>query len=190
MGSREILTVLLSTAMGFAAGGLSTRIYSNKIQQVTTLRAERFELVDAGGSVKAFWGHEASGDEVLAFEDATNRSVATIGVRSKGGERSPFLDFAGRDGKSRAKLELGWMDRPIFGLSDEKWEGRVLLGFIENDSPSPDDDNWALWFRHPDDASIGTMRDPINGSVSGTLILSDQKKLLLRVPTLPGKKNN
>jgi hypothetical protein len=73
-------------------------------------------------------------------------------------------------------------------MSDEKWEGRVMLGFVENDAPDAADADWALRFRYPDRALIGVLRDPITGSLNGTLILSDGKKQLLRVPKLPEHK--
>lgn len=54
-------------------------------------------------------------------------------------------------------------------MSDEEWEGRVLLGFLPSDAPGATDANWGLAFLHPDLAYIGVNRNPENGSLEGSL---------------------
>jgi hypothetical protein len=54
----------------------------------------------------------------------------------------------GRDGKNRISLDLDQADKPIFVMSDERWEGRVHLGFMPPDTfPYSDWDHWGLLFR-------------------------------------------
>jgi hypothetical protein len=77
------------------------------------------------------------------------------------------------------------MERPSIVLSDERWEGRVLLGFIPTDYPSPEDSNWALTFMHPDVASIGIWRDPKVGSLGGSLSISDGRGHSFLYPRIP-----
>jgi hypothetical protein len=189
MTRREILILMLATVSGFF-GGRTAPDRSVKAADTAPVRATRFELVDASGKEVAFLGSDSQSNTVLAFEDENHHLVARFGLRGNGPVASPFLDFAGKDGKPRLNMELGSMDRPIFALSDEKWEGRVLLGFIEGDYPDPTGADWALQFRYPDFASIGVLRNPIDGSMSGVLALSNKKKLLLRVPPVPDHGKN
>jgi hypothetical protein len=55
----------------------------------------------------------------------------------------------GRGGKNRIALELDQAEKPMLVMSDEKWEGRVHLGYIEPDTKDPRWDNWGLAFRAP-----------------------------------------
>jgi hypothetical protein len=68
-----------------------------------------------------------------------------IGVLSDG---SPRLYINGRDKKRRIVMGLDQADKPILVMSDEKWEGRVHLGFMPPDTfPYGNWDHWGLLFR-------------------------------------------
>jgi len=54
-------------------------------------------------------------------------------------------------------------------MPDERYEGRLVLGFIGNDAPSPKDDDWGLLFRGPSVAGIGSIKDPVDGKYRGYL---------------------
>ena len=43
-------------------------------------------------------------------------------------------------------FELDTLDKPMIGMGDEKWEGRVHLGFVEPDVLDPASDDWRLSF--------------------------------------------
>lgn len=180
MKMRDILFLVIALASGYV-GAYIQRLYQTPPLN-PVIRATRFELIGPSGKPVAYWGSDPEKNIVLAFNDGSNHPVARFGLRDDGSTGSPFLDLVGKDGKFRARMQLGWRDRPILAMSDEKWEGRVMLGFVENDAPNPDDSDWALRFRFPDDASIGVMRDARTGSVSGKIFISDGKKAFLLFP--------
>jgi hypothetical protein len=41
-------------------------------------------------------------------------------------------------------IELDGLDKPMLGMGDEKWQGRVRLGFVEPDMLDPSSDDWGL----------------------------------------------
>jgi hypothetical protein len=79
------------------------------------------------------------------------------------------MNILGTDGNTRALLYLTQQQKPIFNMADERHESRLELGFISNDAPSPADDDWALRFRAPDVAGIGSMKDPVDRKYRGYL---------------------
>jgi len=156
----------------------------NRQSKATTVRASRFELTDDTGRVVAFWGIDRGNNTVLAFlRKATQVGVSdglsdsftrftkqnsneafAVGLIST---EAPFMNLLGDDGQSRAFLYLNSQQKPVFAMSDERFEGRLTLGFVNNDAPSPRDDEWALLFRGPDVAGIGSVKDPTDGKYRG-----------------------
>jgi hypothetical protein len=53
-------------------------------------------------------------------------------------------------------------------MADEHSESRLELGFISNDAPALEDDDWALRFRAPDVAGIGSMKDQVITNIGVT----------------------
>jgi hypothetical protein len=89
----------------------------------------------------------------------------------------PFMNLQAKDGSSRAMLYLSEYQKPVFIMSDEHYEGRLILGFISNDARSPADDDWALSFRGPDVATIGSMKDPVDGKYRGFLTVARNPRI-------------
>jgi hypothetical protein len=83
--------------------------------------------------------------------------------------RVPFMNLLASDGTSRALLYLTKEQKPVFNMSDERSESRLELGFISNDVPAASDDDWALRFRAPDVAGIGSLKDPTDHKYRGYL---------------------
>jgi hypothetical protein len=85
----------------------------------------------------------------------------------------------GRDGKQRIVMELDQSDKPALGMGDERWEGRVQLGFIAPDTYTPEWDNWGLWFRafgsERPVASIGVTNSGPGRAPEGVLTLSGRR---------------
>ena len=196
----NLIALLLAGIVGFLGGVLSNFVRMGGPLTQTTVRSQRFELVDSAGRTRAFWGVDAGGNRVIAFIGAGSsggnstsekcpervpftgqgrNEAAGFGLRS---DSSPFLNFSGSDGKSKMILYLGHQSRPVLVMSDENNEGRVLLGSIPHDSPSPRDDDWGLIFREPNLASIGVRRDPVSGLYSGTAAVRDAKGRVWQAP--------
>lgn len=156
MTGRQIWPLILATISGFVGGYISSRMQSVSASTTDVLRASRFELVDESGRRIGAWERDSKGRSVITFVGKDGNELTTLGLAND----SPFLNMAGRDGKVCLTLHLGRADKPLLGMGDENWEGRVLLGFIEHDVPSRHGDDWGLLFRAPgslpDLASIGT----------------------------------
>ena len=169
MRTREILMMMLASAFGFVGGAVYSRVHTLHVDDAQVLRGHRFELLDDSGRVIAFGRNDNLKNVVLGFRDKDDHSVATFGL---GSDRTPFFDMAGKDGKSRVRLELDWMQqmqqKPTLVMSDEKWEGRVMFGFLPSDYPDREWDDWGLAFRAPnvgDLANIGLIKR--DGKLSG-----------------------
>jgi hypothetical protein len=134
---------------------------------MNVVRAARFEIVDQSGKPLAFWGPDDLKQMVLGFKDKGNNVVASLGMSSTG---VPFFDMSGSDGRSRVRIELSSSQKPTLAMSDAAWEGRVLLGFVQNDVPDRRDDDWFLRFRAPGGGElggIGMARTGAEGRLSG-----------------------
>jgi hypothetical protein len=154
------------------------------------LRARGFELVDETGNVISYWGVDNKKETVLAFrsrrplrperpkgsprsaglEDPLNQGTA-IGMV----EDSPFLTFRVADGTTRLRIYLTPWHKPILIMDDENG-GRVALGINQSDTPSADDNDWALQFS-PNRAWIGMFSRPEGGQeyVRGFLSVNRDK---------------
>ncbi len=180
---------LLSCVFGVIGGYAFTHWQIARLdQKVPALRSSRFELTDRTGRVVAVWGTDKWSNTVLAFlrkpgqdvhpedyylgpppfpEHSPNVAFA-IGMSST---QSPFMNLQATDGLSRVFLSLQDYQKPVFMMSDERYEGRLVLGFIDTDTPSPDDDAWGLSFRGPSVAGIGSFKSPVDGKYRGSLFV-------------------
>jgi hypothetical protein len=186
---------LLSSIFGVIGGYTYSHLHAPQAPGIPTIRASRFELTDSTGKVVAFWGTDRGNNTVLAFlqTPATENGSAelklpaeqtrftgqnpneafAVGILST---QAPFMNILGRDGNTRALLYLTQQQKPIFNMADERHESRLELGFISNDAPSPADDDWALRFRAPDVAGIGSMKDPVDHKYRGYLSVEKNPK--------------
>lgn len=143
MSIRDSVTILAACAAGYLGGVLSAT-NSVKASPSDVVRASRFELVDGGGSPVASWELDSKGEVHLSFVHDSHVGIA-LGTLSDG---RPFLRMGGRDGKNRLSFDLDQADKPILAMSDERWEGRVHLGFMPPDTfPYSNWDHWGLLFR-------------------------------------------
>ena len=168
MNKREIQLLICASMFGFLGGSLSAPLRPANASDLNVVRATRFEIVDNSGTPVAFWGPTDTKELVLAFRDQSKNQVAAFGIHSNG---SPFLDLSGADGKSRVRVQLEENQKPQLAMSDEAWEGRLLLGFVASDVPIPTDGDWALRLRAPggDFAGIGIIKNRTDGTLSGTV---------------------
>ena len=141
---RAIATFALVAILAGVSGYLGGTFGRDKAEaaSVSAVKGSRFELVNGHGSTVATWSVEKNGAHIRFFSDRGTTPV-DIGVLSDG---RPYVTMSGRDGKRRVVIELDQHDKPILGMGDERWEGRVLLGFVEPDTYTPEWDNWGLAF--------------------------------------------
>jgi hypothetical protein len=144
---KDLFIVVLAAVSGYAGGFVSARPHGANAVAAGSIRATRFELVDASGKTLGYWGfdHRYEGRLVLAFTGGKSGELAAFGLADRDG----FLTLTGTDGKPRATLAVGWHGKPSLALGDDKWWGRVALGFWGSDAPRPEEDRWALVFQGP-----------------------------------------
>jgi hypothetical protein len=143
MTVRDSFLLLAACAAGYV-GGLSSSQTSAKASTPGVVRASRFELVNESGAPVATWEFGTTdGARVRFLQGGT--AALDIGVLADG---SPRLYMNGRDRKRRIVVGLDQADKPALVMSDEKWEGRVHLGFMPPDAfPYGNWDHWGLLFR-------------------------------------------
>jgi|HubBroStandDraft_1064217.scaffolds.fasta_scaffold109846_2 hypothetical protein len=143
------ISSLYGMIAAFAAGylgGVAASQRSVEASPAAAIRATKFELVDGSGTPVAVWEVSPRGGAHMRFlYNKGNAAGVDMGALSDG---RPFLFMAGRDGKVRIALQLDQADKPMLGMGDERWEGRVHLGFMPPDTfPYSDWDHWGLVFR-------------------------------------------
>lgn len=143
MSFKDCFILLASCAAGYL-GGVQASQSPASAASGDVVRASRFELVNETGNIVGSWEVESGGGVQLSlFRDQHPSFV--LGTRPDG---RPFLQMDGQDGKNRISLNLNQGDKPIFVMSDERWEGRVHLGFMPPDTfPYSNWDHWGLLFR-------------------------------------------
>jgi hypothetical protein len=193
--ARQFLAWLLSCFFGAVGGYAYSRLQNPRAVKTEVVRGSRFELTDTNGRVIAFWGIDRGGNRVLAFLRTTAPSAGpedfklpaeqtpftgqnpneelALGILST---EKPFINLLGNDGKSRALLYLTDQQKPILNMADERNESRLGLGFIGNDAPTQADDEWALIFRNPNVAGIGSMKDSSTRKYRGYLSVERNPK--------------
>lgn len=181
MTLKDIWALSLAAACGFLGGTAANPSKQAKAAAPDTVRAARFELVDQSGHPISVWERDHQGRAVLAFEGKHGNQTIVLGLRP---DASPFLDMEGPDGRPHMTLRLDARGRPLLGMGDESWEGRVLLGFVAPDTPSKSDD-WGLLFRAPGSgtlASIGVVSDSTGARSGGLFVRTGTGEVWHAVP--------
>jgi hypothetical protein len=202
MARSNLWTLVLGAVLGFLGGMVGGAVRTGGgVATPSVVEAKQFELVNDSGAPIAFWGYDSGGNAVLAFVrryseselslngskrppvvpftgQSGNERVA-LGMRSDG---MPFIDLVGKDSEPRTLFYTGDDDKPIMVMGDEHHEVRVMLGFLQDDAPSPKDDDWGLAFRNPDLAGIGVRRDPVTNKQSGWFQIKHEQGRVRRVP--------
>ncbi len=186
---RYFTVILIAAAAGFAGGLASSKPRDVQAADATVIRARRFELVDDSGKTISYWGFDDryQGRLVIAFTGGKSGELAGFGL----GDQSGFLTLTGTDGRQRARLYVGWHEKPSLVLGDEKWSSRVGLGFTAGDAPSENDDNWALTFwvphfdvglRNPIPAEIGYAKNASGTGWDGEVYVKNGAGKVWRAP--------
>ena len=174
MNLRDLAGLLLACAAGFLGGSFAAG-HRVAASAPNIVRATAFELVDASGAPVARWRVGVDNTVRMSFLFDHENEALQIGVANG----RPFVRMAGRDGRDRMVMELDAADKPMIGMGDEKWEGRVHLGFLPPDTfPYGDWDNWGLSFRGVGSqravAAIGMLRKGTN-RFEGFIALSGKR---------------
>src|SRR4051794_15046502 len=117
-------TVTTATVLALLAGVLggffASYWFMRQRKEPEVVRAKRFDVVSANGTVRA----------TLALE---------------GGEL-PKLALYAPDGKERVLLSLDNIDEALLMMRDRKGDIRTFFGHKTSDTASLDDDDWTLSF--------------------------------------------
>lgn len=122
--------VMLVAAVMTAAGMFLLGAGGEGVQQV--VRAERFELVDANGTVRAALGSDSAGRPGLWQYDQNGTTRALLCLGDSG---QPGLRLYDQNGTTRASLRLGDSGQPGLGLLDQNESIRVALVLNEFGQP-------------------------------------------------------
>lgn len=175
MSIRNLLATVAVAGLAGILGGITGSRHQVQAAPPQTVKASKFELVNAAGVTLAIWEAGSGSEAHLRFLPARGHAAIDVGVSSDG---SPVVQVAGRDGKRRIVLALDQFDRPALAMGDERWEGRALLGFRGYDVPDKNQDDWGLFFRvfgsERAVASIGVAKGG-DGSPEGVLTLSGKR---------------
>lgn len=136
------------------------------------VRAARFELVDATGTVKAVLETNDDHQAVLSFFDVNGKPQVELGLFSSGGGQ--ILRFSDKYGRSRMTIASLPSSGTSLTMGDNSRQ-RLVLGFQPNDAPSASDDDWGLTFPRNGNlsswAAIGITKDGHTGQTHGILSL-------------------
>lgn len=172
----NLLNVALACVAGFVGGALASRS-SVQAAPPTVVRASRFELLDTAGHSVARWEIDPERKGVhMCFLD---RGITTLDLGALP-HAGPFLWINGRDGKRRFSVSLDPSGKPGLSMSDERWLGRVVLGYIGTDTPDIPDtsDDWGLGFRPfgtTRSAAYMGMTNVQGGETRGVLFVNGEK---------------
>lgn len=152
--SRNIIVAVIAVAGGFVGGVLHDQIQ----QKPSTLRAERFEVVDRSGRIASYWGPDADPQipnstprgTLLVFSDLQGVRRCQIGSRS--GDTGPELLFFGSGGPTdgpRVGIELGGTGSPSLHMRGQGGD-KMDLGAMYGDVSGKPELGWGLSFRASD----------------------------------------
>jgi hypothetical protein len=113
-----VCLVVTVAAVAYAAGQAKTA--TPKV-----VRAQKFEVVDAQGRVRATLGLLPDGSPSLELTDEQGKTRAQLSLYSDG---SPYLGLQDAKLKTRAELSLDSGGRPSLALSDEQGKTRATMG--------------------------------------------------------------
>ena len=95
----------------------------------TVVRAQKFELLDADGTVKAVLGQVEDGNPAFVLYGSNGERRVALRVM---GDDTARLHLFHRDGTPRAWMGLEWTGRPSFQLFGEDMRARTSVG-IQSD---------------------------------------------------------
>lgn len=176
--------------IAIASGVLGSVLYDLIKPKPTTIRAERFELLDPPGRLVSFWGPDgnhripstSSKGALLVFEDPHGRRRCQIGSRI--GDYGPELMFYGADGPSdkperfdsvpRVSIGLGGTGSPMLNMRGTRGD-QMTLGAMYGDVPGEPEGGWGISFRAWDIQARAAMgyRHSWDGSYQSGITLSD-----------------
>jgi hypothetical protein len=174
MNLKSLFGILAACIAGFLGGTFASQ---NRVEAFspTVVRASKFELLNGAGVPVGSWEVDSNNEIHLRLLPRQEHAAFDIGIL---GDGRPIFRMSGRDGKDRVVIELDQADKPILGMGDERWEGRVLLGFNGPDFPDSNWDNWGLRFHtfgsNKTVSGIGTTQKK-GGPVKGFLTVSGKR---------------
>jgi hypothetical protein len=160
MRTKSVYMLIAACVAGYIGGALSPQ-RAVKASTPEVVRATGFDLVDGSGKPVARWGLDSGGEAHISFLSRGDIIGLDIGVLADG---RPFLRMGGRDGKRRIVMELDQADKPMLGMGDERWDGRVHIGFMPPDTfPYSSWDHWGVVLRAPGSERTVVGMGTVNG---------------------------
>jgi hypothetical protein len=141
---RRVGTFAFVSAAGFIGAATSNFLGMNSVRAASSqiVRGSRIELVDEAGKLGALLDFDPAKRPRLRIFSNDNTSAIEMGVAGN----EPFVVLNGRDGRQRVALRIRRTGKPVFQMGDLESQSKIVLGSVEADAPSPDQDTWALEF--------------------------------------------
>ena len=155
---RYLVVAIIAVAGGF----LGSVLHDLSTAKPTTVRAERFEVVERSGRVLSYWGPDADRNippatprgTLLVFFDS--HAVRRLQLGAVTGNYSPHLRFYDKDGppdtplrydaQPRLNVGLGWTGSPVLRMRGGHGDS-VVLGAMYGDVYGERELGWGLSFR-------------------------------------------
>ncbi|MGB6192439.1 MAG: hypothetical protein WBF42_08230 [Terracidiphilus sp.] len=124
---------LLSSILGGFVGAISVyEILLHRTQDV--VRAQRIQIEDAHGAIKATLAAEEDGSVFLRFLSPDDRGAIRLGEQGHGARANagtasvPILEFNTKNGLTAIRMSANREGNGIIAFSDSKRENTMLLG--------------------------------------------------------------
>jgi hypothetical protein len=141
MSRKDVALVCAACGAGFFGGMVSPRT-ETVAAGPEIIRASAYELVNTSGELVARWAVGDRNGVRIQFFAGRGLVAFDLGTDESG---RPFVRMNGKDLKNRIALTLDQYDKPSLVMSDERWEGRLHLGFVPPDTiPYGDWDRWGI----------------------------------------------
>jgi hypothetical protein len=162
---KVVLVLLMAcTLAGFVGAYCAALLLSRRSPKL--IQAQRLELTDTQGNVRASFSAGASGSVVLTMLSKHGRPAIELEV-DEGGAPKRKLTFYADDGRPITTLLVGANERGGLVFSSETTANQVSVGY----SPVGDVDNdlgaWGLRIAGPNHTSSGVFAFTRNGKLIG-----------------------
>ncbi len=169
--TRRWMIVIVAVCLVVAAVAVAYAAVQNKASGPDVVRAQRFELVDAEGRVRALLAMSLDGRPGLAFLDEKGEGRAGLVLGTDG----PTLELWDKKGKLRARLAVHPDLGPALTLHDE--QGVMRAGLLAGTDGRP-----GLAFLDEKGKPLTLLGVGVDAGGKGLVLLDEKGETIWRAP--------